>query len=72
MVSGHLTYPQPWLRYSNARQELICTRAGADGVIIGSAIVEIVERNFEDTDTTVRMQDYVPSMKKASIRNYPA
>jgi tryptophan synthase alpha chain len=43
----------------------VCTHAGADGVIVGSAIVEIVERNLEDTDTMVReLQDYVSSMKK--------
>jgi tryptophan synthase alpha chain len=43
----------------------VCTRAGADGVIVGSAIVEIVERNLEDTGTMVHvLQDYVSSMKK--------
>ena len=37
-----------------------------DGVIVGSAIVEIVERNLKDTDTMVHeLQDYVSSMKKA-------
>jgi tryptophan synthase alpha chain len=42
----------------------VCTRAGADGVIVGSAIVEIVERNLEDSDRMVHMlQDYVASMK---------
>jgi tryptophan synthase alpha chain len=44
----------------------VCTRAGADGVIVGSAIVEIVERNLKDTDTMVyELNDYVSSMKKA-------
>ena len=44
----------------------VCTRAGADGVIVGSAIVEIVERNLKDTDTMVHeLKDYVSSMKKA-------
>jgi tryptophan synthase alpha chain len=43
----------------------VCARAGADGVIVGSAIVEIVERNLKDTDTMVHeLQDYVSSMKK--------
>ena len=43
----------------------VCTCAGADGVIVGSAIVEIVERNLKDTDTMVHdLQDYVSSMKK--------
>jgi len=43
----------------------VCVRAGADGVIVGSAIVEIIERNLEDTETMVReLQDYVSLMKK--------
>jgi tryptophan synthase alpha subunit len=34
-------------------------------VIVGSAIVEIVERNLKDTGTMVHeLQDYVSSMKK--------
>ena len=42
-----------------------CARAGADGVIVGSAIVEIVERNLSDHDTMVlELQDYVQSMKR--------
>jgi tryptophan synthase alpha chain len=42
-----------------------CTRAGADGVIVGSAIVEIVERNLSDPDTMVlELQKYVQNMKR--------
>ncbi|MDO9549529.1 MAG: tryptophan synthase subunit alpha [Methanoregula sp.] len=42
-----------------------CSRAEADGVIVGSAIVEIVERNLSDNDTMVlELQDYVWSMKR--------
>jgi tryptophan synthase alpha subunit len=72
VVSCSTPFPQHWLWHNNAREEQICTRAGADGVIVGSAIVEIIERKFEDTDTTVRIQDQVPSLKKGFIRNYPA
>jgi tryptophan synthase alpha chain len=43
-----------------------CARAGADGVIVGSAIVEIVEKNLEKPDIMEReLQDYVVQMKKA-------
>lgn len=43
-----------------------CARAGADGVIIGSAIVEIVERNLKDTDVMEReLKEYVSAMKEA-------
>jgi tryptophan synthase alpha chain len=43
-----------------------CARAGADGVIVGSAIVEIVEKNLEKPDIMEReLQDYVVRMKKA-------
>jgi tryptophan synthase alpha chain len=42
-----------------------CTRAGADGVIVGSAIVEIVERNLGKPDTMERdLKTYVSQMKK--------
>jgi tryptophan synthase alpha chain len=42
------------------------TRSGADGVIIGSAIVEIVERNLQDTDVMEReLKEYVSAMKEA-------
>jgi tryptophan synthase alpha chain len=50
-----------------------CARAGADGVIVGSAIVEIIERNLKDLDTMDReLKEYVSAMKKALIRNHPA
>jgi tryptophan synthase alpha chain len=50
---------------STPAQAQICTRAGADGVIVGSAIVEIIERNLSDNDTMVlELQDYVRSMKR--------
>jgi tryptophan synthase alpha chain len=43
----------------------ICARAGADGVIVGSAIVEIVERNLKNPDTMVsELQNYVQDMKR--------
>jgi tryptophan synthase alpha chain len=42
------------------------TRAGAEGVIIGSAIVEIVERNLQDTEVMEReLKEYVSAMKEA-------
>lgn len=42
-----------------------CTCSGADGVIIGSAIVEIVERNLQDTDVMEReLKEYVSAMKE--------
>jgi len=51
-------------------QALTCTRAGADGVIVGSAIVEIVERNLDDQDTMeCELKEYVLSMKTALIRD---
>jgi tryptophan synthase alpha chain len=46
----------------------ICARAGADGVIVGSAIVEIVERTLKDPDAMEReLQDYVTRMKQATL-----
>jgi tryptophan synthase alpha chain len=43
-----------------------CTRAGADGVIVGSAIVEIIERNLLYPFTIEQeLHDYVTSMKQA-------
>jgi len=51
----------------------ICARAGADGVIVGSAIVEIVERNLKDPDAMEReLKKYVSAMKKALIGHHPA
>jgi tryptophan synthase alpha chain len=44
----------------------ICASAGADGIIVGSAIVEIVERNLQDTDVMEReLREYVSAMKEA-------
>ena len=44
-----------------------CALAGADGVIVGSAIVELVERNLENLDVMEReLQDYVKGMKQAT------
>ncbi len=42
------------------------TRAGADGVIVGSAIVEIVEQNLKDPEGMEHdLNEYVSTMKKA-------
>ena len=42
-----------------------CARTGADGVIVGSAIVEIIERNLKDPDVMEnKLKDYVSDMKK--------
>jgi tryptophan synthase alpha chain len=47
-----------------------CARAGADGVIVGSAIVEIVEHNLKNPDAMEReLQDYVMAMKRAASAN---
>jgi tryptophan synthase alpha chain len=44
----------------------ICTAAGADGVIVGSAIVDIVEKNLSNPDNMVKdLKDYVARMRKA-------
>jgi tryptophan synthase alpha chain len=57
---------------STPEQAQTCIRAGADGVIVGSAIVEIVERNLEDLDVMEReLKEYVSAMKKAIIRDHP-
>ena len=54
-------------------QAQTCAWAGTDGVIVGSAIVEIIERNLKDPDAMMhQLKDYVSSMKKALLRNYPA
>jgi tryptophan synthase alpha chain len=43
-----------------------CSEAGADGVIVGSAIVEIVGKNQDNPDTMERdLKTYVIRMKKA-------
>jgi len=44
----------------------ICAQAGADGVIVGSAIVDIIERGLGNPDTMARdLKSYVSAMKKA-------
>jgi len=44
-----------------------CTAAGADGIIVGSAIVEIVERNLGSPESMEReLRDYVAQMKRAT------
>jgi tryptophan synthase alpha chain len=44
----------------------ICAEAGADGIIVGSAIVDIVERNQGNPDTMARdLKTFVEQMKKA-------
>ncbi len=54
---------------STPAQAQICARAGANGVIVGSAIVEIVERNLEDPDVMDHeLKDFVAAMKKAITR----
>lgn len=46
-----------------------CVRAGADGVIVGSAIVEIIERNLNDPDAMEhQLKEYASAMKKALSR----
>jgi tryptophan synthase alpha chain len=46
----------------------ICARAGADGVIVGSAIVEIIERNLEDTDVMdYELKNFISAMKTVLI-----
>ena len=44
-----------------------CAAAGADGIIIGSAIVSIVERNLNSPDAIEQeLKDYVVLMKNAT------
>jgi len=44
-----------------------CAYAGADGIIVGSAIVKIVERNLNDVDMLDRvLKEYVSSMKEGT------
>ena len=46
-----------------------CAAAGADGVIVGSAIVEIVERNLGNPDAMAReLKAYVSRMKEATLK----
>ena len=65
-VRRHTTLPLALgFGISTPEHAKVCTHAGADGVIVGSAIVEIIERNLKDTDTMVcELNDYVSSMKK--------
>lgn len=52
---------------STPAHALTCARAGADGVIVGSAIVEIVGRYLSNPDMMERkLQDYVIEMKQAT------
>jgi tryptophan synthase alpha chain len=47
----------------------VCEQAGADGIIVGSAIVRIVEKNLGNTAATeADLKDYVSSMKRAIVR----
>ena len=58
---------------STPAQAKICANAGADGVIVGSAIVEIVERNRNDPDTMEHlMKNYVSDMKSALFKDHQA
>jgi len=51
---------------STPRHGQTCARAGADGMIVGSAIVEIIEGNLDNPDTMERkLKEFVSSMKKA-------
>jgi len=44
----------------------ICAQAGADGIIVGSAIVTIIEKERENPDSMARnLKTYVTQMKKA-------
>jgi tryptophan synthase alpha chain len=44
----------------------ICARAGADGIIVGSAIVDIIEKNRKNPEVMARnLKTYVRQMKKA-------
>lgn len=48
-------------------QAKTCASAGADGIIVGSAIVDIVEQNLKNPDLMVRkLQDYTKGMKQAT------
>jgi len=58
---------------STPAQAQTCIGAGANGVIVGSAIVEIVERNLEDPDAMEHeLKEYVTVMKNAIIGYHPA
>jgi tryptophan synthase alpha chain len=57
---------------STPRHGQTCAQAGADGMIVGSAIIEIVERHLDNPDTMERkLKEYVSSMKKALAQDPP-
>ncbi|HNX16698.1 MAG TPA: tryptophan synthase subunit alpha [Methanoregula sp.] len=52
---------------STPEQAVICHKSGADGIIVGSAIVTIVEKNLDDIKTMETMlRQYVRRMKAAA------
>ena len=58
---------------STPEQVKTCARAGADGVIVGSAIVDIVEKHLHDQQTmTAELTRYVHDMNEphTSRRNF--
>ena len=53
---------------STPAQAQTCIRAGTDGVIVGSAIVEIIEKTLKDPDVMEHeLKEYVHAMKKAMM-----
>ncbi|MDD1696662.1 MAG: tryptophan synthase subunit alpha, partial [Methanoregula sp.] len=70
-VRRHTTLPLALgFGISNPAQARICSRSGADGIIVGSAIVEIVEQNLKDPEEMVcQLNDFVSSMKKGLVLN---
>lgn len=67
-VKKHTTLPLAiGFGISTTEQAVICKKAGADGVIVGSAIVNIVEQNLGDVQTMeTLLHQYVRSMKSAA------
>ena len=66
---AHIPSARARIWHLNTRKAETCARAGAEGVIVGSAIVEIVERNLKDQDTMMHeLKDYVSSLKKHLLR----
>jgi tryptophan synthase alpha chain len=58
---------------STPAQAQTCARAGANGVIVGSAIVDTVERNLEDPEAMEHeLKEYVTAMKNAIIGYHPS
>ncbi|HVP96534.1 tryptophan synthase subunit alpha [Methanoregula sp.] len=66
-VREHTGLPlAPGFGISTPEQVRIWKQAGADGVIVGSAIVDIIERHLGDTPAMeTALRQYVASMKKA-------